>query len=261
MKVTILGSGTSTGVPSIGCNCRVCVSDNPKNQRSRASILVTTADKNILIDTSPDLRNQALRNKITRIDAVLFTHAHADHIHGIDDLRSFNYLQGKNIPCYGSRDTIERIKRMFEYIFSGSETDWNRPQLILKEINSCIRLFDLEITPIEIFHGKAPILGYRLGNMAYLTDCSNIPEKSKSLLEELDLLILGALRFSPHPTHFSIGEALVSIRDVKPKRAVLTHMTHEIDHDAVNAILPEGVELGYDGMVIYLRQRFFLDKT
>lgn len=252
MRVTILGSGTSTGVPSIGCNCQVCSSENPRNQRGRASILVTTNNKNILVDTSPDLRNQVLRNKITHIDVVFFTHAHADHIHGIDDLRSFNYLQGMSIPCYGGKDTIERIKRIFEYMFSRSDIYWNRPQLTLKEMSFSIKLFDLEITPVEIFHGKTPIFGYRLGNMAYLTDCSNIPEKSKNLLEDLDLLILGALRFSPHPTHFSIGEALVAIREIKPKRAILTHITHEIDHDVVNAILPKGVELGYDGMVIYL---------
>lgn len=250
MKIIILGSGTSTGVPSVGCKCEVCRSTNPKNKRTRTSILVSENGKNILIDTSTDLRYQILKNNIDHIDAVLYTHSHADHIHGIDDMRSFNFIQNSPIPCFGNRDTVNNIKNIFKYIFHKDQNGCTTPQLEFNIINSQLNLFKTKIIPIKIMHGIIPILGYRINNMAYITDCSYIPPRSEKKLQNLDLLILDGLRYEPHPTHFNIYKAMEEAKKLKPARTLFTHLTHDLEYDKVNRELPEGMELAYDGMVI-----------
>ncbi|MFQ5735511.1 MAG: GPMC system MBL fold metallohydrolase [Thermodesulfobacteriota bacterium] len=250
MKLTVLGSGTSTGVPVIGCHCAVCSSTERRNKRTRSSLLVQDRGRNILIDTSTDLRAQALANGLERIDAVLFTHHHADHIHGIDDLRAFNLAQGGAIPCYGSPDTIERIRVVFEYIFKDDANDGWKPDLTTTRVQGPFGAAGVEVTPVSIRHGAASILGYRMGAMAYLTDCSSIPDESMEIIHGVDVLILGALRHKPHPTHFTVEQAVEASRRAGAKRTVLTHLSHNLDYSKDNALLPDGVELAYDGMVL-----------
>lgn len=252
MKITILGCGTSTGVPVIGCKCGICTSNNPKDKRTRTSALITINNKNILIDTSTDLRQQALANNIHRIDAVIYTHPHADHIHGIDELRSFNMVQREKIPCYGNDFTIKRIKEMFNYIFTTDEKESWTPELEIFKISSTFDLFGVKIQPIEVLHGKLNIFGYRIENFAYVTDCSSMPDESKKQLKGLEVLALGALRHKPHPTHFSIQQAMELVQELKPKRTILTHLSHNIGFDETNKSLPDGIELAYDGMEIAL---------
>lgn len=252
MKITILGCGTSTGVPVIGCKCSVCTSPNPKDKRTRTSALITINGKNILIDTSTDLRQQCLANNIHRIDAVIYTHPHADHIHGIDELRSFNMVQREKIPCYGNDFTIKRIKEMFNYIFLTDEKESWTPELEIFKVSSAFDLFGVKIQPVDVFHGKLNIFGYRIEDFAYVTDCSSMPDDSKEQLKGLEVLVLGALRHKPHPTHFSIQQALELVNELKPKRTILTHLSHNIGFEETNKSLPAGVELAYDGMEIVL---------
>ncbi|MCC6545207.1 MAG: MBL fold metallo-hydrolase [Nitrospirae bacterium] len=281
MKVLFLGSGTSTGVPVIGCKCDVCKSDDPRNKRTRSSILITAeiplnppfskgeirlpplekggkggfereipSDKYLLVDTTTDLRSQALANRVERVDAVLFTHAHADHIHGIDDLRSFNHIQGNPIPCYGGLDTMEVIRHKFSYIFDGSaRRDWV-PRLEVNIVDSEFSLYGLRILPLKIFHGESTILGFRINDVSYLTDCSGIPDDTKKLLIGTKLLILDATRYQPHAKHYGLAQAIDVIKELKPERALLTHLSHAFDHHKVNHELPSGIELAYDGMEI-----------
>jgi len=252
IKILFLGSGTSTGVPVIGCRCSICCSSNPKNKRTRASILVTSDDRNILIDTATDLRFQALTYSIARIDAVFFTHAHADHIHGIDELRSFNMLQGGPIPCYGSRETMDAISSKFGYVFNGGgKNDWT-PQLLVNIVDEALELYGIRVLPVAIFHGENTILGYRMNKTAYITDCSGMPDDSMDSLRGLALLILDATRYQPHAKHYGLRQAIDVIQDLKPERAVLTHLSHVFDHDQVNRDLPPGIELAYDGMEIII---------
>ncbi|MDA2918267.1 MBL fold metallo-hydrolase [Desulfobacterota bacterium AH_259_B03_O07] len=248
MKVIILGCATSTGVPIIGCGCSVCNSQDPRNKRTRCSILVQTKDKNILVDTSPDLRIQAFAHQMTKIDAVLYTHSHADHTHGIDELRTYNFINKTVIPCYGDPQTVSNIKSNFKYIFDGSYSAGGKPKLEISAINGDIDLFGITINPIEINHADWIIYGYRIGNMAYLTDCSGIPDESKKKLNGLDLLILDALRINPHPAHLSVDQAIETSRTLSPKETVFTHMSHELDYNTLLKKLPQGIEPGYDGM-------------
>jgi len=255
MKVVVLGSGTSTGVPVIGCKCNVCTSSDPRNRRRRASVLISVQGKNLIIDTPPDFHQQALENHIERVDAVLFTHDHADHIFGLDELRIFNFLQGGKIPLYAHKKTLSRIQRLFDYIWDPeAPVGGGKPLLEALPINGRFNLEGIEIIPIEIYHGKQTIYGYRIGNFAYLTDCSGIPDSSREKLKDLDLLILGALRYRPHPTHFSLSEALEEIERIQPKRALLTHLSHSFDYQTTSQELPRGVELAYDQMVIELKE-------
>jgi len=250
-NLTFLGTGTSTGVPAIGCGCDVCRSDNPKDKRLRASVWIEQDGLSILIDTSTDLRAQALREGITNIDAVLYTHHHADHVHGIDELRSFSFFHKKQIPCYGNHDCIERIKEMFGYIFNGDDAaGGGKPDLSLNQIDRPFAIGAVEITPIAVKHGDLDVFGYRINDTAYVTDCSLIPSSSEPLLEGLDTLILGALGFKTHATHFTLEKALEVIASLKPGAAYLTHLTHNMMHEKVSARLPEGVELSWDGLTI-----------
>ena len=237
-------------MPVIGCHCGVCTSKDPRNKRMRSSALVMTGGRNILIDTSTDLRSQSLVNGIERIDSVLFTHPHADHIHGIDDLRAFNLVQNGAIPCYGSLHTVERIKVMFDYIFRVDSYDGWKPRLSMTAVDAPFEASGVTVVPVEVLHGSAPIFGYRIGSMAYLTDCSSIPERSLGLLDGLEVLVLGALRHKPHPTHFTIEQAIEASRTVKPKRTFFTHLGHSLDYTKDNALLPEGIELAYDGLEV-----------
>ncbi len=250
MTLIILGCGTSTGVPVIGCHCGVCASGDPRNKRTRSSLLVQIAGRNILIDTSTDLRAQSLTNGIERIDGVLFTHPHADHIHGIDELRAFNHVQGCAIPCFGSDYTVKRIRVMFDYIFNDNSGDGWKPNLTTEVVDAPFELFKVNIIPIEISHGSASIFGYRINDVAYITDCSSIPEKSFENLKGVKILILGALRFKPHPTHFSVQEALDASARIGPVRTILTHLSHSLDYARDNPELPPGIEFAYDGMRI-----------
>ncbi len=261
MEIVILGSGTSHGVPMIGCDCAVCRSDNPKNKRLRPSILVRTDAGTILIDTTPELRLQALANDLRRVDAVLMTHAHADHLFGMDDLRRFNDLMGVEIPVYGDERTLADIRRIYDYIFKPTQAGGGKPRLTLHPLAAGFDLFGLQISPFPVLHGALPVTAYRFEQTAadsppvcaaYVTDVSHIPADVMPRLENLDLLLLDAVRFEPHPTHFGLYQALDIIAQVRPRRALLTHLSHHFDHEAVNSQLPENVALAFDGQKITL---------
>jgi phosphoribosyl 1,2-cyclic phosphate phosphodiesterase len=249
MKITILGCGTSTGVPIVGCRCPVCSSPDPRDNRTRASIFVETGGNNILIDTSTDLRRQALRENISRIDAVFYTHSHADHVNGIDDLRGFHFINRKVVPCFGGQPTLDDLNRIYRYIFTGAEED-GYPQLLEPHvICDPFHLFGLRIVPVPLLHGTMPCMGYRIDDVAYLTDCSVIPDSSIAMLQGLDILIIDGLRYLPHTTHFNIEKALEVIQLLSPRRAVLTHLTHDVAY-AEREKLPDGVDFAFDGMIL-----------
>jgi phosphoribosyl 1,2-cyclic phosphate phosphodiesterase len=251
MIVTLLGTGTSHGVPVLGCNCATCASIDPHDYRTRSSVYLQTDNQHILIDTATEMRLQTIKNKVTRADFVLMTHNHADHICGFDDLRRFSEMQASEIPVYGNLKTLKGITAMFPYIFDDQiHVGGGIPQIKMHEVLLPFNIAEIEIIPIPVFHGPMGILGYRIGDFAYVTDCSYIPPDSLVLLKNLKLLILGVLRFKPHPTHFNLEQGLEIIRMLKPKRCVLTHLAHDFKHQEVNSILPESVELGYDGQRI-----------
>jgi phosphoribosyl 1,2-cyclic phosphate phosphodiesterase len=248
----MLGTGTSHGVPMIGCNCATCRSTDPRDRRLRPSIYIDVPGcAHILVDAATDLRQQALRHEISHVDAVLFTHAHADHILGLDDLRSFNALQGTAIPCYANREAWETIRRQFAYVFEGPlQIGGGVPQLTTNEIRWPFFIRGVRIVPVPLWHGRLPILGFRFGSFAYLTDCNRIPDESWPLVEGVDTLVLDALRDEPHETHFTLGEAVAAVEQIAPRRAYFTHMTHDLPHAKTNARLPRGIELAYDGLVL-----------
>jgi phosphoribosyl 1,2-cyclic phosphate phosphodiesterase len=251
VAITVLGSGTSVGVPTIGCNCAVCQSEDPRDKRLRPSILVSYGGRSVLIDTTPDFRQQALRAKIDRIDAILFTHSHADHILGLDDVRPFNFRQGGVIPIYGSAETLENIQNCFRYIFNSEKSESSRPRLRTNVFDDqAIELFGLEFLPIRLEHGKGTVYGFRFGAAAYLTDHSEIPPASMELLRGLDVLFLDALRHRPHPTHSTVERSLASVEQLAPKRAFFTHICHDLAHARTEASLPAHVRLAYDGLEI-----------
>ena len=234
----------------IGCECAVCRSTDPRDRRLRPSIFLDVPGRaQVLVDTSSDFRQQALTHRITRIDAILFTHAHADHIMGLDDIRRFNVMQGTPIPCYATADVWKTISRSFYYIFEPQEGRW-LPKVAFHEIDGPFALGGVRIVPVPIWHGQLPLLGFRFGNFAYLTDCSEIPDDSWPLLEGLETLVIDALRDRPYPTHFTVAQALEAVSRIAPARAYLTHMNHELGHADTNARLPRGVELAYDGLVL-----------
>lgn len=251
MKITILGSGTSTGVPMVGCNCPVCHSDDPRDQRSRASLLISHQESNILIDCSTDLRRQMLRESVPKIDAVLFTHAHADHVNGIDDLRGFYFLHKQVIPCYACPTTLERLLSGFGYIFHRTEEGTHPALLEAMTIDGPFDLFGLQIMPVLLEHGPGVTCGYRIGSFAYLTDCSRISASSLALLQGVATVVIDGLRWSSHPYHFNIEGAIQVAQQMQARRIILTHLTHEVRH-AEQERLPDGVEFAYDGMVIDL---------
>jgi phosphoribosyl 1,2-cyclic phosphate phosphodiesterase len=252
LKLTILGSGTSTGVPVLGCHCAVCTSQDPRNNRTRCSVVLEWAGKKVLIDTATDLRQQALREGIEQIDAVLFTHAHADHMHGIDDLRTFSLRSGEAIPIFASHTVLDRIRGLFSYIFSDESAPGYRPRLRTREVSAPFELFGQTVTPVPLLHGPGESLGYRIGKLAYIVDCSAIPSTSKRLLRGLEVLVIDALRFKAHESHFSISEAIEVATELRVPRTLLTHLTHDIDYTRHTAGLPAGIEFAFDGQSLTL---------
>jgi phosphoribosyl 1,2-cyclic phosphate phosphodiesterase len=250
IHITVLGSGTSSGVPTIGCHCEVCMSTDPRDKRLRPSILVRYEGRNILIDTTPDFRQQILRTGIERLDAILYTHSHADHILGLDDIRPFNYRQREPIPLYATVETLAVIQRVFCYAFE-EQAQSSVPKLDLHTMTGePFELFGLGITPVRVEHGKGTVYGFRFGAAAYLTDHSGIPEESKTHLRGLDVLFLDALRHRPHPTHTTLAGAVELVEELQPKRAFFTHMCHDLGHQQTEASLPPHVRLAYDGLEI-----------
>ena len=254
MNLLFLGTGTSLGIPVVNCDCPVCRSEDPRNQRMRPSALLEFDGRCVLIDASTDFRWQMLRERVPRIDAILFTHAHADHMFGLDDVRRYNDLQRAAIPCFATPATAAILRRTFAYIFIDPPhppgMGW--PVLTLTEIDGPFEVFGRRIVPVPVLHGRWEVVGFRLGGLAYVTDVSAIPESSRPLLADLDVLVLDGLRRRPHPTHFSLEQSLAQIEALKPRRAFLTHMCHDVDHAAVSATLPPNVALAYDGLRITL---------
>ena len=247
-RLTVLGSGTSMGVPTIGCDCTVCRSADPRDKRTRPSIMIEYGGRVVLIDTTPDFREQAIRECINKVDAVIYTHTHADHILGIDDLRPLSFHREGKIPLYARPESAEFLRSMFRYIFEADYKFGGIAQLELKPINGMLELFGANFEPVAVIHGETEIYGYRFGSAAYLTDHSDIPERSFAQLRDLDILFLDALRHKPHPTHSTVENSLRIVERVKPKRAFFTHICHDLGHEATNAALPPNVQLSYDGM-------------
>lgn len=239
------------GVPMIGCACPVCLSTDPKNKRLRPSVLLQYKDRNVLIDITPDFRQQALQYGLTRLDAILITHSHADHILGLDDVRPLNHGHKQPIPCYGSRECIEEISITFRYIFKQNHYS-DLPRIDLRVIEEAFAIFDRTILPIPVMHAGNPIFGYRVNDFAYLTDVSFIPETSYPLLTGLKVLVLGALRHKPHAGHFTLEQAVHTARRIGAEATYFTHMCHHLEHEQTNADLPEGIQLSYDGLTLDL---------
>lgn len=252
MRITVLGCGTSTGVPIIGCDCRVCRSRDPRNQRLRCSILIEARGRKLLVDTGPDLRAQALRAGLRTVDAILFTHSHADHLHGIDEARTFNIHKGGPIPIHADRTTLWHIETRFGYTLHGAreQKGWWRPALVPHRIDGPFEAEGIPVTPLTQRHGRGLSTGFRVGGFAYSPDVDEIPEETWPLLDGLDLWIVDALRERPHPSHSHLDRTLAWIERARPKRAVLTHMNHEVDYAAWAAKLPPGVVPAHDGFVV-----------
>jgi phosphoribosyl 1,2-cyclic phosphate phosphodiesterase len=251
LTITVLGSGTSVGVPTLCCPCEVCHSDDPRDQRLRPSVALRWDGHCVVIDTGPDFRQQALRAQLPRIDAVLYTHGHADHILGLDDLRPFNYTQHEIIPVYGSEETMKIIRRVFDYIFHEGPTESSRPKIKTHAFDGRpINLFGVEFQPIPVKHGKGPCHGFRFGKAAYLTDHSEVPEESLEMLRGLDVLFLDALRYTPHPTHSTVEQSLKIVERLKPRQTWFTHISHDLSHKQAGSLLPAGVGLAYDGLEV-----------
>lgn len=250
-SILVLGSGTSVGVPMVGCTCKVCRSDDRRDKRLRPSVLIRYGSHRVLVDTSPDLRYQALHFGIDRLDGVLYTHSHADHILGLDDLRPFNFLQREEIPIYGSAETLAVIERTFQYVFDGAPSESSRPRLIPHPFSKGpVVIKDLEFHPIQLAHGKGTVYGFRFGDCAYLTDHSDIPAHSLEQLRNLDVLFLDALRYNPHPTHSTVDQSLKTVEALRPRRAFFTHISHDLSHAAVEERLPDHVRIAFDGLEI-----------
>lgn len=252
MRVTFLGSGTSGGVPVVNCDCSVCRSLHPKNKRLRSSVLLEINDLHILVDTSPDLRQQLLRTPVPRIDAVLYTHAHADHIFGLDELRRFNWLQKERIPAYAHTDAADKILEVFDYAFGEGPLRPGVPNLSMTVVDEPFEVQGVTFQPLPIMHGKQEIYGFRLQDFAYCTDLNHIPETTYPLLEGLDVLVLDALREKPHATHFSLEQAIAEAKKIKARKTYFTHISHILDHEVHGQTLPANCAFAYDGLVLEL---------
>lgn len=250
VKLTFLGTGTSQGVPVIGCRCAICASVDERDHRLRTSALVQVNGLNLLIDAGPDLRQQMLRAEVKKIDAVLFTHAHSDHIMGLDDVRPFNFMQRQHMPLYGNAFTLNAIKRVFAYAFDADPYP-GAPMLVTREIDGPFEFNGVSIIPLPVEHGNMPTIGYRIGNVAYITDAKAIPPATLALLTNVHVLVLNALRMETHHSHFTLDEALAMVRQIAPKRAFFTHISHQLGlHAAISAQLPSNVQLAFDGLTV-----------
>ena len=236
------------GVPTIGCNCRVCTSDDPCDRRTRPSVLVQYDGYSVLIDTTPDFRQQAIREKITRLDAILYTHAHADHILGLDDVRPLSFKRENKIPLYAHEKAAECLESIFRYVFAADYKFGGIARVEMHRLNGSVELYGAHFEPVRIVHGDADIHGFRFGSAAYLTDFSEIPAESKDKLLGLDILFLDALRHRPHPTHSTVANSLSLVEELKPRRAFFTHISHDLPHQETNRNLPEHVRLAHDGL-------------
>jgi phosphoribosyl 1,2-cyclic phosphate phosphodiesterase len=254
-RLIFLGTGTSSGVPLLGCDCSVCSSTDPRNNRTRPSVLMAFPAGNLLIDTPPEMRVQLLRERVSRVHAIAFTHHHADHLYGLDDARMFPKWIGGPVPVFCEDDTQEYIRRVFSYAFREESSGWPAgfiPKIEFRPVGP-YRPFEVlgqTILPVRLHHGRFTVLGFRVGDLAYCTDVNRIPDETFDALKGLDVLILDALRFDPHPTHFHLEEALRVVERLKPKRAYFTHCSHEFDFERVEAMLPPNVHLAYDGLVV-----------
>lgn len=236
------------GVPTLACRCEVCLSSDPRDQRTRPSVLLSYSGRNVVIDTTPDFRQQALRTGLTHLDAVLYTHAHADHLLGLDDIRPFNAKQKSPIPVYASQETLSILQRTFAYVFEPQSSESSIPQVELHPLTSEFDLFGAHFTPIPAQHGPLTVHGFRIGSVAYLTDFSSVPDSSKALLHNLDHFILDALRYTPHPMHSTVDQSLALVRELVPRHAWFTHICHDLAHEATNRKLPANVRLAFDGL-------------
>ncbi|MDZ4798114.1 MAG: MBL fold metallo-hydrolase [Bryobacteraceae bacterium] len=257
LTITVLGSGTSMGVPTLGCDCKVCTSPDPRDNRLRPSVMVQFDGRTVLIDTTPDFRQQALREQILRIDAILYTHAHADHIMGLDDVRPINLKQRGPIPIYGSPETLTAVHRAFSYVFESLSPESTVPKLTAHPVESgqAVELHGIWFETILLHHGRGFVYGYRFGNAAYLTDHSEIPPASMERLYGLDVLFLDALRHKPHPTHTTLQQAIRIVEQLKPKRAFFTHLSHDLPHQYTESTLPAHIRLAYDGLKIHVEEQ------
>jgi phosphoribosyl 1,2-cyclic phosphate phosphodiesterase len=259
VRITLLGTGTSFGVPQIGCGCDVCGSGDPRDRRNRTAALVETCDAAILIDTPPELRLQLIQARTERVDAVLYTHEHADHVHGIDDLRIFSLRQKTSLPVFGSPVTLDFLRSSYRYIVDlemQPVPGTSKPRLTLMPVepNVPFQAAGVEVLPLAFEHGGSPVLGYRLGRMAYLTDVKAVPTESRRYLRNLELLVLNALWWRSHPTHLSIPEAIATAQALGARRTLLTHLTHETGHAELAAQLPPGIEPAYDGQIVEIAE-------
>lgn len=251
MEITFLGTGTSYGVPVLTCTCPVCTSTDPKNKRTRSSLWLHGKGTSLLIDTATEFRLQALRAGLRQVDGVLYTHCHADHVFGFDDLRVFSRLTKQRVPVYGNAPTIAELHEVFSYIFRQNERHEDRPWIETNVVEGPFQIGEILVQPIPVLHGTQPILGYRIGNLAYITDCSQIPPESRGLLQGLDTLILGVVGFKPHPSHLHLDGALELIRELRPRQTYFTHISHLLEHNEVSRMLPPGVALAYDGLTVW----------
>lgn len=253
VRITFLGTGTSHGVPMIGCRCDVCTSNDPRDRRTRCSLLVEWPEGNVIIDTTPEFRLQCLRHDIDRVNALLFTHAHADHVFGLDDIRRFCCMQSEIIPCYSSAEILDELTRIFGYAFLETYQQYSeRPRLRAVPIDGSFNLLGKTVTTLKLCHGHDQVLGFRSDRWAYCTDCSAIPRETQEQLQNLDVLILDALRYTPHPTHLNVEQALELAQKINAKETYLTHIAHEIRHRDLQAKLPKGIHLSYDGLQLTL---------
>ena len=252
VELLFLGTGTSAGVPMIGCKCDVCTSTDPRDKRTRPSVVISCGPTRVLVDTTPELRLQAIANGVDRIDALVFTHAHADHIMGLDDVRRFNYAKGGPLDTWADARTHATLERCFAYAFKSPDPESMlfRPQLLKQFIEGPFEINGIRWTPIPLFHGDLPVLGFRVGRLAYCTDVSRIPEESFALLADLDVLVLDALQYKKHATHFSVEQAIDAARRIGAQQTYFTHIAHSLPHELTNRALPEGMRLAFDGQVV-----------
>ncbi|MBI3971063.1 MAG: MBL fold metallo-hydrolase [Chloroflexi bacterium] len=258
MWVRLLGTGTSHGIPVIGCACPVCTSPDTRNSRTRSSILVESFEGRVVVDTTPEFRLQALAAGLAELDAVLFTHSHADHIFGLDDVRIFNWRTKQPMPIYGTAETLETIRDRFIYVFEETQEGGGKPKVTLNPIEGPFEVAGLHVTPLEVRHGGMPVTAFRFRDrdggpeFAYVTDCNYIAPETMAQLAGLDLLILDALGKHRHPTHFSLEQAIEVARQLHPRRTLFTHISHSLEHAETNAQLPPSMALAYDGQVVEL---------